>query len=184
MSASSSKLRGRLPSARWEPIELRRWVDSTGRGSRRRARACKCAPAALPKKRSAVAASNSASWPTVWMPRECNLSAVTFPTPHSLSTGRGWRNSSSRSGSTTSRPSGLLTALATFARNLVRATPTEMASPTSLRTRSRSRMAICSGDPAMRRSPPTSRNASSIERPSTWGVVSWKIANTARLAAE
>ena len=49
--------------------------------------------------------------------------------------GRGRRNSCSRSGSTTSSPSGLLTALATLARNLVRAIPTEMARPTSARTR-------------------------------------------------
>ena len=83
-----------------------------------------------------------------------------------------------------SSPSGLLTALATLARNLVRATPTEIASPTSARTRSRNRTAICSGVPAMRRRPPTSRNASSIESPSTSGVVSRKIANTSRLAAE
>ena len=78
----------------------------------------------------------------------------------------------------------MATRLATFARNFVRATPTEMGSPASDRTRSRSRAAICVGVPAIRRSPPTSRNASSIDRPSTSGVVSWKIANTARLAAE
>jgi hypothetical protein len=83
-----------------------------------------------------------------------------------------------------SSPSGLLTALATLARNLVRATPTEMASPTSARTRARSRTAISSGVPAIRRSPPTSRKASSIEIPSTSGVVSRKIAKTALLASE
>ncbi len=38
--------------------------------------------------------------------------------------------------------------------------------------------------PTMRRRPPTSRNASSMESPSTSGVVSRKIANTSRLAAE
>jgi hypothetical protein len=35
----------------------------------------------------------------------------------------------------------------------------------------------------MRRSPPTSRNASSIDSPSTSGVVSSKISNTALLAS-
>ena len=159
-------------------MDPRRRVVSTGRGSRSRASACRCAPVALPSSLSAVAASSSANSPTVWMPSRCSFSAVTAPTPHSRSTGSGSRNASSRSGSTTSSPSGLLTALATLARNLVRATPTEMASPTSARTRSRNRTAICSGVPAMRRRPPTSRNASSMESPSTSGVVSRKIANT------
>ena len=59
-----------------------------------------------------------------------------------------------------------------------------MGSPTSARTRSRSRTATCSGVPAMWRRPPTSRNASSIESPSTSGVVSRKIANTSLLACE
>ena len=54
------------------------------------------------------------------------------PTPHSRSTGSGCRNSSSRSAATTSRPSGLATALATLARNFVRATPTVIGRPTSL----------------------------------------------------
>ena len=67
------------------------------------------------------------------MPSRCSFSAVTAPTPQSRSTGSGSRNASSRSGSTTSSPSGLLTALATLARNFVRATPTEIARP-DLRT--------------------------------------------------
>ena len=69
------------------------------------------------------------------MPRSCSLAAVTRPTPQSRSTGSGWRNSSSPSGGTTSRPSGLATPLATLARNLVRATPTVIGSPTCSRTR-------------------------------------------------
>jgi hypothetical protein len=56
--------------------------------------------------------------------------------------------------------------------------------PTSSRTRMRNRSAICSGEPAIRRMPRTSRNASSIEMPSTSGVVSLKISNTALLASE
>ncbi len=181
--SSSSADRGPVPSARCEPIDPRRRVVSTGRGSRNRARACRCPPVAEPSSLSAVAASRSASCPTVWMPSRCSFSAVTAPTPQSRSTGSGCRNCSSRSGSTTSRPSGLLTALATLARNFVRATPTEIASPTSTRTRSRSAAATTSGVPARRRRPPTSRKASSIDRPSTRGVVSRKIANTSLLAA-
>jgi hypothetical protein len=42
---------------------------------------------------------------------------------------------------------------------------------------------MSTGVPETRLSPPTSRNASSIERPSTSGVVSWNTSKTARLAA-
>ena len=71
-----------------------------------------------------------ATSPTVVMPREWSFSAVFRPTPQSRSTGSGWRNACSSSGGTTSRPSGFDTALATLARNFVRATPTEIGSPT------------------------------------------------------
>ena len=43
---------------------------------------------------------------------------------------------------------------------------------------------ISDGVPAIRRRPPTSRNASSIERPSTSGVVSRNTSNIALLASE
>ena len=56
--------------------------------------------------------------------------------------------------------------------------------PTSASTRRRNRSAISRGEPEIRRSPRTSRNASSIEIPSTSGVVSRKISNTALLASE
>ncbi len=97
--------------------------------------------------------------------------------------GSGWRNASSPCAGTSSNPSGFATALATLARNLVRAMPTVMGRPTSLATRARNVRPISTGAPRMRRSPATSRNASSTEMPSTSGVVSWKIANTRRLAS-
>jgi hypothetical protein len=71
-----------------------------------------------------------------------------------------------------------------LARNFVRATPTVIGSPTRSRTSARSRPAISAGVPRIFSSPPTSRKASSIEIPSTIGVVSRKTANTALLAAE
>ena len=117
------------------------------------------------------------------MPWSCSLAAVTLPTPHNRSTGNGCRNASSSPGGTNRNPSGLATWEATFARNFVRAMPAVIASPTSSRTRARSRTAISTGDPETAPSPPTSRNASSIEMPSTCGVVSSKIANTALLAS-
>ena len=118
------------------------------------------------------------------IPRSRSLREVTGPTPHSRSTGSGCRKPSSAAGGTTSRPSGFATPLATLARNFVRATPTVIGSPTSCRTRRRSRAAIAAGVPEIRSSPRTSMNASSIDRPSTSGDVSRKISNTARLASE
>jgi hypothetical protein len=68
----------------------------------------------------------------------------------------------------------LATPLATLARNFVLATPTVIGKPTRSRTASRNRAAISTGVPAIRLSPRTSRNASSIDTPSTSGVVSSK----------
>ena len=110
-----------------------------GAGARRRARASRPA-------RPRTAAATSA---TVHRPRACSRSAVFAPTPHSRSTGSGCRKSSSPSGGTTSRPSGLATPLATLARNFVRAMPTVIGRPTCSCTARRSRTAICSGVPAM-----------------------------------
>jgi len=56
--------------------------------------------------------------------------------------------------------------------------------PTRSRTLARSRFAISSGGSASRLIPRTSRNASSIESPSTSGVVSSNTSNTALLALE
>ena len=89
-------------------------------------------------------------------------------TPESLD-GQGMEERDGRSGGTTRRPSGLATPLATFARNFVRATPTVSGRPTRARTLLRSRTAISAGEPAIRCIPRTSRNASSIEIPSTNG---------------
>ena len=68
------------------------------------------------------------------MPWACSLSAVFAPTPQSRRTGSGCRNANSRSGGTSSSPSGLASWLATLARNLVRAMPTVMGRPTRSRT--------------------------------------------------
>jgi hypothetical protein len=133
---------------------------------------------------TSVSSPRAATSATVAIPRDRSLADVTGPTPQRRSTGSGCRNASSRSGGTTRSPSGLATALATLARNFVRATPTVMGSPTSWRTVRRRRAAISAGVPARRRRPPTSRNASSTDSPSTSGVVCSKTANTALLACE
>ena len=174
----------RRPSACCDPIECRRRPTCTGRGSRLWARAWRWRPDAGPSMATRAASPTRATSPTNVMPRPWSFSAVTGPTPQSRATGRGWRKSSSRSGGTTRRPSGLATALATLARNLVLATPTVMGRPTRSLTWRRSRAAISVGVPETRLSPPTSRKASSIDSPSTRGVVSANTSNTAWLASE
>jgi hypothetical protein len=125
-----------------------------------------------------------ATWPTVAIPLARSFREVTGPTPHSRSTGSGWRKASSPCGGTTSSPSGFATPLATLARNLVRATPTVTGRPTFSRTSRRSRTAISSGGPAIRRMPRASRKASSIDNASTSGDVSSNTSKTALLASE
>ena len=71
---------------------------------------------------------------------------------------------------------------AVLARNLVLATPTVTGRPTFSRTSRRNCAAISVGVPEISRSPPTSRNASSIDSPSTKGVVSLNTSNNALLA--
>ena len=156
---------------------------STRRKSRLCASACSWRPIARPSIATSVDSERAASSPTVRTFHACSRRAVAGPTPHTHSTGSGWRNASSRSGGTTIRPSGLATPLATFARNFVRATPTVTGSPTRSRTAARSRTAISTGVPAIRSIPRTSRNASSIDSPSTTGDASSKTANIARLAS-
>ncbi len=61
--------------------------------------------------------------------------------------------------------------------------PTVIGRPTRSRTSRRRRAAISAGVPAIRPIPRTSRNASSIESPSTSGVASSKTRYTALLAS-
>ena len=165
-SAADRRLR---PSARCAPIDRRRRRACTGRGSRLWASAWMCRPEPRPSIVTRAASGISATSRTVVMSKSRSLRAVTAPTPHSFSTGSGWRNSSSPSGGTTSSPSGFATPLATFARNFVLAIPTVIGSPTCSSTWVRSRRAISTGVPAIRSMPRTSRNASSIDSPSTSG---------------
>ena len=183
-ASSSSCDRGPRPSARCPPIEPRRRPTSTRRGSRLCASAWIWRPPARPSIETRTSSPSPATWPTVVIPRLRSFSDVTRPTPHSRSTGSGWRKPSSSSGGTRSSPSGFATPLATFARNFVLATPTVIGRPTCARTVPRRRAAISTGGPARRCRPRTSRNASSIDSPSTSGVVSSNTAKTALLASE
>ena len=63
------------------------------------------------------------------------------------------------------------------------ATPTVIGRPTRSRTSRRSFTAISAGVPEILSIPRTSRNASSIESPSTSGAVRSKTSNTALLAS-
>ena len=96
--------------------------------------------------------------------------------------GAGGGTLNSPSEGTVSSPSGLATPLATLARNFVRAIPTVTGRPTSSRAARLRRAAISGAEPASRSRPRTSRKASSIERPSTSGVVSSNSSNRSLLA--
>ncbi len=110
-----------------------------------------------------------------------SLVNVAGPTPQRRETGSGARNAASVPGSTTSTPSGLARSLASLARNLVEATPTDRHSPLSASTRRRMVAAIAAGAPSMRRAPATSMNASSIDSCSTSGEIDARIAITSWL---
>ncbi len=116
--------------------------------------------------------------PIVWTPISCRASPVTFPTPHSFSTGSGSRNSTSRPYGTTVRPSGLFMSEAIFATNLEAATPADTVSPVSAATAALIFRAISTAPPKSRSVPVTSRNASSMESASTRGENLWKIPKT------
>ncbi len=168
----------------WAPTLRARRVVVTGRGSVFQARARSWRAPAGPSHARSEASGTRASSPTVRTPRRLSFSAVASPIPHTASTGNGCRKSSSSSGSTTSRPSGLHARLATLARNFVRATPTETTSPVSASTSARRRVAISTGGPRIRRTPATSRKASSIEIGSTLGVKRPMTAKTSSLRRE
>ncbi len=83
----------------------------------------------------------------------------------------------------TVRPSGFFQPDATFARNLFGATPADAVSPVSSRMRAFTRFATVVASSSPHEFSVTSRYASSSDRPSTSGVTSRKIANTAAEAA-
>ena len=92
ITSSSAGVRAPRPSARWAPIERRRRRVSTRRGSRLCESACSWRPEARPTTRTSVASASWATSPTVRIPRAWSFAAVFGPTPHSRSTGSGWRN--------------------------------------------------------------------------------------------
>ena len=149
--SSSAAVRGRRPSARCAPIERRRRPVCTRRGSRLWASACRWRPAARPSisTRASPRSARRAGRPSR-CPRSCSfLRRHLADAPQPLRPAAGAGTPSSPPGSTTSSPSGLATALATLARNFVRATPTEIGSPASSRTRGAARRDLRrrAGDP-------------------------------------
>ncbi len=122
---------GSAPRALCDPIDRRRRPTSTGRGSRLWARACRCRPEASPSMATRASSLEPGHLPTVTMPRPCSLAAVFGPTPTAAAPGAG---GGSRARRRAARPAGRRAwppPLATLARNLVRATPTVIARPTS-----------------------------------------------------
>ena len=137
------------------------------------------------EQRDQAVSSTVATSPTVASPSSWSFRAVTGPTPQSRSTGSGCRNASSPSGGTTSSPSGFATRARDLGEELRPRHADRDRQPDPLAhlaaaASPRSPQAF----PTILRRPRTSRNASSIERPSTSGVVSSNTSNTALLASE
>ena len=174
---------GPRPSACCDPKLRRRGGGRTARTSRWCAAAWRWPPAARPRMAIRSASLRAAASATVRIPRACSFRAVFSPTPQSASTASGCRKAVSSARASSSSPSGFAARLAIFASSRVRATPTVTARPTARRTSRRSRAAIARGEPEIRSSPRTSRNASSSESPSTSGAVRSNTANSARLAS-
>ncbi len=84
-----------------------------------------------------MAGGTAASSPMVVTPRRSRPAWVASPTPHNARTGRGSRNSRSRSWGTCSRPSGLAADDASLATSLLEAIPTDAGKPSSVRSRRR-----------------------------------------------
>ncbi len=107
-------------------------------------------------------------------------SAVTRPTPQRRPTGSGARKSASVPAATTTSPSGLRRSDATFATNLLAATPTDAVSRSDAAMRALIARATAGPSPWSPSVPVTSRNASSMETGSSSGVKSARIAMTSR----
>ena len=175
---------GLRPSARCEPIERRRRPVWTGRGSRLCASAWRCRPDARPSSVTSSASSSAATWPTVRRPRSWSFAGRHAPdTPQPLD-----RQRMEEAELVVRRHDEEPVRLRDGARHLRE----ELRPRDADRDReadlvedplAASRAAISGGGPARRSSPRTSRNASSIESPSTSGVVSSKTAKTALLAS-
>ena len=103
-------------------------------------------------------------------PYSLRAAAVCPPTPHNLEIGSGARNAASSPGGTTTRPSGLRSSDAILATSFVVATPTEAVRASSSPMAALISRPIRSPSPKSAIEPVTSRNASSIEMGSIWGV--------------
>ena len=173
------------PSARCEPIERRRRPTCTGRGSRLWARACRCRPAARPSIETSAASASPATSPTVVIPRSCSLSGGDrADAPQPLDRQR-VQEGELAVGRHHQQAVGLGHAAGHLGQELRPGDADGDRQPDLLAHLA----AQPHGDLASagRRSGAgraTSRNASSIERPSTSGVVSANTSNTALLASE
>ena len=157
----------------------------TGRGSRLWASAWRWRPDARPSMATSVASASWATSPTVVIPRSCSLAAVTGPTPQSRSTGERVEEGQLAVGRHHQQAVGLGHAARHLGQELGAgdADGDGQADPLEHVARAAA-SAISTGVPETRRRPPTSRNASSIDSPSTSGVVSSNTSNTALLASE
>ena len=185
-TASSAAGDRRLrPSARCAPIERRRRPTCTGRGSRLCASACSCRPAARPSIETSVASASWATSPTVVIPRAWSLrGGDRADAPEPLD-----RQRVEEVELAVGRHHEQAVGLGHAARDLGE----ELGPRDADRDRQADLLAHLAPQPhgdlrrRARRSariPRTSRNASSIDRPSTSGDVSSNTSNTALLASE
>ena len=162
------------------PMDFAPWPGSTGRSSIPFASSVSRSALARPMCPASRSGSIVASSSTEVIPSRSSFAAVAGPTPQISRRRSDARTAASSSGivTTTPRPSvipcrvavGLARRLASFAKSLRLATPTQHETESSSRTRSRIPHAISKGLPSSATEPVTSRNASSSPSDSTSGV--------------
>ena len=144
----------------------------TGRGSPLCARACRWRPAARPSSVVSAVSESSETWATVVDAGAAELTRGHAPdAPGELLHSKRVQNEVAVRRHQ-QEPVRLCHRACDLGQELRSRDADRDRNPTRSRTASRSRVAISSGEPESRRRPGTSRNASSIDRPSTSGVVS------------
>ena len=166
-ASTSAGERRRRPSAHCAPIERRRRLGCTRRGSRLCASACSWRPAASPTIETSALSDIAATSPTVVMPTWCSFAAVTSPTPQSRSTGSAMQEDEFALRRNDEETVGLRDR-ARDLREKLRPRDADgdrqADAPAHLAAQPRGDLGGAARKPLM---PRTSRNASSIERPST-----------------
>ena len=140
-------------------------------------------PAARPSIRTSAASPSRATCPTVVTDCSRSFAAVTGPTPHSASTGERMQELQLAVDRHHQQAVGLGHPAGHLGEELRPGDPDRDRQADPVEDVSAQPHGDLRGVPEMRLNPPTSRNASSIDSPSTKGVVSWNTSNNALLAS-